>query len=383
MLRDRRQAPVTRDPSCPSRAHVRPRFKRDRPVKRPGVFVSAHLAGLRSPRQSHTIAAPCDNCESGSPRSIPPSATSTAISTTIVAWHRKGPRRRPWMLLAFPEMVITGYPPGGPAPEAPFIERAIERTRELLPLTRGMTVVVGTVDRDFDLYNAAAVLHDGQWVGTYRKRYLPNYGVFDENRYFMPGTRNPVFVRGDTVIGINICEDIWYPGGPVEEQVIRGGAEIIVNLSASPYHAGKAQARRRMLCTRASDNLAVVCYVNLVGRPGRDRVRRRQPDRGRAGPGGGRGRDVRRGPGGGGPRPGIGVQRAPARSAAAQRARARPRRGVAAHRSAADRPVGRAGGSGRRRGGRDRGEAGTRTPPGGAEARPGARDLRRAGARDA
>ncbi|HEY8200490.1 MAG TPA: nitrilase-related carbon-nitrogen hydrolase, partial [Actinomycetota bacterium] len=173
-------------------------------------------------------------------------------------------------LLAFPEMVITGYPPEDLLLKPSFIEKAIGITRELLPRTEGMTVVVGTVDRDFDLYNAAAVLHDGQWVGTYRKRYLPNYGVFDENRYFMPGTRNPVFVRGGTVLGVNICEDIWYPGGPVEEQVIRGGAEIVINLSASPYHAGKAQVRKRMLCTRAADNLAVVCYVNLVG--GQDEI---------------------------------------------------------------------------------------------------------------
>jgi NAD+ synthase (glutamine-hydrolysing) len=187
----------------------------------------------------------------------------------VVSWIEKA-RSQAVDVIAFPEMVITGYPPEDLLLKPQFIERAIERTRELLPFTRGLTAVVGTVDRDFDLYNAAAVLHDGQWVGTYRKRYLPNYGVFDENRYFMPGTRNPVFVRGNTVIGINICEDIWYPGGPVEEQVIRGGAEIIINLSASPYHAGKAQARRRMLCTRASDNLAVVCYVNLTG--GQDEI---------------------------------------------------------------------------------------------------------------
>lgn len=173
-------------------------------------------------------------------------------------------------VLAFPEMVITGYPPEDLLLKPSFIERAIEITRGLEPLTAGMTIVVGTVERDYDLYNAAAVIHDGHWVGTYRKRYLPNYGVFDENRYFMPGTRNPVFVRGGTVIGVNICEDIWYPGGPVEEQVLRGGAEIVINLSASPYHAGKAQQRRRMLCTRAADNLAVVCYVNLVG--GQDEI---------------------------------------------------------------------------------------------------------------
>ncbi len=173
-------------------------------------------------------------------------------------------------VLAFPEMFITGYPPEDLLLKPSFIGQAIERTRALLPYTTGMTAVVGTVERDVDLYNAAAVLHDGHWVGTYRKRYLPNYGVFDENRYFMPGTRNPVFVRGGTVIGVNVCEDIWYPGGPVEDQVLRGGAEIVVNLSASPYHAGKAQQRRRMLCTRAADNLAVVCYVNLVG--GQDEV---------------------------------------------------------------------------------------------------------------
>jgi NAD+ synthase (glutamine-hydrolysing) len=168
-------------------------------------------------------------------------------------------------VLAFPEMVITGYPPEDLLLKPSFIETAIARTRDLLPHTAGMTVIVGTVDRDVDLYNAAAVLHDGRWVGSYRKRYLPNYGVFDENRYFMPGTRNPVFVRDGTVIGLSICEDIWYAGGPLQEQVIRGGAEVVINLSASPYHAGKAQGRRRMLCTRAADNLAVVCYANLVG----------------------------------------------------------------------------------------------------------------------
>src|SRR5262249_2161496 len=143
---------------------------------------------------------------------------------TIATWIEKA-RSQSVNVLAFPEMVITGYPPEDLLLKPSFIDRAMERTRDLLPLTRGMTVVVGTVDRDFDLYNAAAVLHDGQWVGTYRKRYLPNYGGFDENRYFMPGTRNPVFVRGATVIGVNVCEDIWYPGGPVEEQVLRGGAE--------------------------------------------------------------------------------------------------------------------------------------------------------------
>src|SRR5438132_2760666 len=179
-------------------------------------------------------------------------------------------RRMAVDILALPEMVITGYMPEDLLLKPSFIERAIERTRALAPLTEGITVIVGTVERDLDLFNSAAILHDGRWGGSYRKRYLPNYGVFDENRYFMPARTSPVFSRAGTVFGVSICEDIWYPGGPVEEQVIRGGAEILINLSASPYHAGKAQARKRMLCTRAADNLAAICYVNLVG--GQDEV---------------------------------------------------------------------------------------------------------------
>jgi NAD+ synthase (glutamine-hydrolysing) len=173
-------------------------------------------------------------------------------------------------LLAFPEMAVPGYPPEDLLLKPSFLRGVLEQTRALVPLTSGMTVIVGTIDHEGDLYNAAAVLHDGRWCGTYRKRMLPNYGVFDENRYFMPGRENPVFVRGGTVIGVNVCEDIWSPGGPVEEQVLMGGAEVVVNISASPYHAGKAQSRRRMLATRAADNLAAVCYVNMVG--GQDEI---------------------------------------------------------------------------------------------------------------
>jgi NAD+ synthase (glutamine-hydrolysing) len=173
-------------------------------------------------------------------------------------------------LLAFPEMVVPGYPPEDLLLKPAFIQGCIDRTRDLAGDSRGMTVVVGTLERDGDLYNSAAVLHDGRWVGTARKRYLPNYGVFDENRYFMSERRSVVFARGGTVFGVNVCEDIWLSGGPSEEQVVRGGAEVILNLSASPYHEGKADERRRMISTRAADNLAIVCYVNLVG--GQDEI---------------------------------------------------------------------------------------------------------------
>src|SRR5262245_13508568 len=168
-------------------------------------------------------------------------------------------------LLAFPEMVVPGYPPEDLLLKPAFIQGCIERTRALAADTHGMTVVVGTLERDVDLYNSAAILHDGRFVGTARKRYLPNYGVFDENRYFMAERRSLVFARDGVVFGVNVCEDIWLSGGPSEEQVVRGGAEVILNLSASPYHAGKADERRRMISTRAADNQAIVCYVNLVG----------------------------------------------------------------------------------------------------------------------
>jgi len=173
-------------------------------------------------------------------------------------------------LLAFPEMCVPGYPPEDLLLKPAFIQGCIERTRDLAGDKHGMTVVVGTLERDVDLYNSAAVLHDGRFVGTTRKRYLPNYGVFDENRYFMAERRSLVFARDGTVFGINVCEDIWLSGGPSEEQVVRGGAEIILNLSASPYHAGKGAERRRMISTRAADNQAIVCYVTLVG--GQDEI---------------------------------------------------------------------------------------------------------------
>ena len=187
----------------------------------------------------------------------------------IRAWIERG-RALGVELLAFPEMVVPGYPPEDLLLKPAFIQGCIDRTRDLAGDSRGMTVVVGTLERDGDLYNSAAILHDGRWVGTARKRYLPNYGVFDENRYFMSERRSVVFARAGTVFGVNVCEDIWLSGGPSEEQVVRGGAEVILNLSASPYHEGKADERRRMISTRAADNLAIVCYVNLVG--GQDEI---------------------------------------------------------------------------------------------------------------
>src|SRR5207249_1270143 len=98
----------------------------------------------------------------------------------------------------------------------------------------------------------------------YHKRFLPNYGVFDEDRYFRAGESAPVFRLGDLSFGVNICEDMWYPGGPAVAQV-RAGADLILNLNASPYHRGKKQFRETMLATRAADNVAIIAYTNAVG----------------------------------------------------------------------------------------------------------------------
>jgi NAD+ synthase (glutamine-hydrolysing) len=168
-------------------------------------------------------------------------------------------------LLAFPEMTIPGYPPEDLLLNSAFIRDNLKALERFCPLTEGMTVVAGYIDRKEDIFNAAAVLHDGVKAGVYHKMFLPNYGVFDEERYFEVGRRYPVFRLNNVLFGVNICEDIWYPDGPTVVQTFGGGAELIVNISASPYHAGKANTREEMLATRAKDNAAAVLYVNMVG----------------------------------------------------------------------------------------------------------------------
>ena len=145
-------------------------------------------------------------------------------------------------LVAFPELAITGYPPEDLLFKPAFIEANLRALDAVTRASRGLSVVVGFVDKNDDIFNAAAVLHDGTRAGIYHKQYLPNYGVFDENRYFQAGTEAPVFVAGDTTFAVNVCEDIWYPAGPTTVQAL-AGAELIVNINGSPYHAGKARFR--------------------------------------------------------------------------------------------------------------------------------------------
>ncbi|MBI1824318.1 MAG: NAD+ synthase [Nitrospirae bacterium] len=168
-------------------------------------------------------------------------------------------------LIAFPELAITGYPPEDLLLKPSFILENQKALQEVVRVSTGIGVVVGFVDKKEDIYNAAAFIYDGKIQGIYHKIYLPNYGVFDEERYFRAGSNYPVFLFHGVLIGINICEDIWYPYGPTTIQSVEGNAELIVNISASPYHAGKGIFREKMLATRAVDNNVIIAYVNAVG----------------------------------------------------------------------------------------------------------------------
>jgi NAD+ synthase (glutamine-hydrolysing) len=167
-------------------------------------------------------------------------------------------------LLTFPELAITGYPPEDLLLKPQFIKQNRKCLDKIIEHSSGIVVVVGFVDSDGDIYNAAAVLCDKKLVGVYHKFYLPNYGVFDENRYFQAGKGCPVFIIYGIGIGITICEDMWYEAGPAIVQAY-AGAKVLINISASPYHAGKGLFRERMLSTRASDSIAIVVHSNLVG----------------------------------------------------------------------------------------------------------------------
>ena len=168
-------------------------------------------------------------------------------------------------LVAFPELAITGYPPEDQLLRAAFIADARASLERLAVEADGLPpLIVGCIDFDRQLYNAAAVVHGGRVLGIYRKHHLPNYGVFDEQRYFQPGHEPAIFTIAGVTVGVTICEDAWYPEGPITAEAV-AGASVIVNINASPFHAGKTHERERMLATRASDNTVALVYVNQVG----------------------------------------------------------------------------------------------------------------------
>jgi NAD+ synthase (glutamine-hydrolysing) len=168
-------------------------------------------------------------------------------------------------LVAFPELAITGYPPEDLLMRPSFIQenlRALEEFAAKVP--PDAAAAVGFVDLGLDLFNACAIVSGGEVLHRYHKRYLPNYGVFDENRYFREGEGAPIIRCDGAMVGVNVCEDIWYPGGPAREQAL-AGASVLLNISASPYHRSKGASRERMLSVRASDYGCYVLFCNLVG----------------------------------------------------------------------------------------------------------------------
>jgi len=198
----------------------------------------------------------------------------------IVSWLREAKKAKP-DLVAFPELAITGYPPEDLLLKPQFVADNRRALNRVIRACRDCVAVVGYVGQGglsdqkegaasvlpagrHELYNAAAVIAEGSLATTYAKWYLPNYGVFDESRYFHPGRRLPLITVNGTVVGVNICEDIWLPEGPTRRQAA-AGAEIIVNINASPFHLGKSRSREQMLATRARDNRVIVTYTNTVG----------------------------------------------------------------------------------------------------------------------
>ncbi|MPZ98058.1 MAG: NAD+ synthase [Dehalococcoidia bacterium] len=168
-------------------------------------------------------------------------------------------------LVAFPELAVTGYPPEDQLMRPAFLDDAEASLQTLAADAHGLPpLIVGCLDFEQQLYNAAAVVHGGRVVARYRKHRLPNYGVFDEERYFHPGHESPRFTIGGVEVGVTICEDIWYPEGPMWDQALEG-ALVVVNINASPYHSGKTAGRERMVATRAADSTVAVAYVNQVG----------------------------------------------------------------------------------------------------------------------
>src|SRR4051812_42256987 len=167
-------------------------------------------------------------------------------------------------LVVFPELAVTGYPPEDLLLRPSFIQAAQAKAEALAREARGIVALIGGAWLDRDLYNACAVCAAGEIKTIYRKRFLPNYGVFDEDRYFAPGRDLVLLEHGGTLVGPTICEDMWQPGPPATELAL-AGAQLLVNLSASPFHLLRDREREEMFATRARDNSCFVAFCNSVG----------------------------------------------------------------------------------------------------------------------
>ncbi|MGI8480012.1 MAG: NAD+ synthase, partial [Gaiellaceae bacterium] len=167
-------------------------------------------------------------------------------------------------IVVYPELATTGYPPEDLLLRPGFVRAAHDSLEDIARATTGVVALVGTPWFDRDLANACAVCADGRVQAIYRKHFLPNYGVFDEHRYFAEG-RDLLLIRmGEVYFAPTICEDLWQPGPPATDLAL-AGAQLVVNLSASPFHVGKAEEREEMLVTRARDTSSYLAFCNLVG----------------------------------------------------------------------------------------------------------------------
>jgi NAD+ synthase (glutamine-hydrolysing) len=168
-------------------------------------------------------------------------------------------------IISFPELALPGYPPEDLLLKPKFVEDNLEALKKLIRCVNNITAVIGFADKKGRcLYNAAAVIHNARIYGIYHKMLLPNYGVFDEKRYFEPGDKPLLFNLGKISFAVNICEDIWYESGPTKIQT-KSGAKLILNINASPYYAGKIKERENILCKQAKTNRIVITYTNLIG----------------------------------------------------------------------------------------------------------------------
>jgi len=211
---------------------------------------------------------------------INPTVGDIAGNTRAIKRWIKEARKAKADVVAFPELAVTGYPPEDLLLKPRFVADNLRAVDDIAKDCKGIVAVVGYVGRgnvhslsprrpvvaagEHELSNAAAVLSERGLVASYSKWILPNYGVFDESRYFHPGSRAVLITLRDVTLAVNICEDIWYPDGPTRVQAA-AGAEVIVNINASPFHIGKSRAREQMLATRARENGVILTYTNTVG----------------------------------------------------------------------------------------------------------------------
>ena len=186
-----------------------------------------------------------------------------ANQSKIISYIEKARQDRSDVIV-FPELTVTGYPPEDLLHKPYFVDQNMTSAQKIAEATQDICAVYGFVESQNGLYNSAAIAHNGKLISTYQKQLLPNYGVFDEKRYFTHGETAKIYRLSGVNIGINICEDVWSHSGPIKEQS-DSGAELILNINASPYHVNKQFERTAMLSRRAKDNNVHIVYVNMVG----------------------------------------------------------------------------------------------------------------------